>query len=549
MSQTDTQTSRLLTSAALAALEIKKQPFDPAADHFKLFVDNALSDLLNQLQELLGDSDHLPVITGPMGAGKSSLLSLLINRTNDDVQYFIVDGNEHFSAHNVFAGMLEAFQQSAPDELQDCLDQLATQLRALEEQKLQAVILVDDAHNVPSAELYKLISGMLYMRDGSDLRSFRIALAAQPEFEEHLLSIVPTGTELSYTMLPLPRLDGEKTGLFLAHHLKQAGYFEPLPFDTLQLQDIRRAANGLPAQTCNAASQTLNTLFQPQSDTRTSRAPGAFLSRLRDRRVLSAIAALLIVLSLVMFGLPDTQDDTVATPETPPTNSLATVVTSQPLDLESLTPGASRLVLLSEVSTETQKAATAPVAPAQTPPSRPQQTKTPNPAPAPETKADKPARPASQPKPTVSAPPPPEQQPTTQRETSLPNPTEPPRAPPAPAPAPTAEPVPAPPLQPLGLQSPNWVLMQDPTRFTVQVIASSDRKEVERFLATHNLDGPNSIFAFKRGSETWYSLVHGLFTDIEHAQASIQKLPAAVRAKHPWIRQIRRIHDSLKTGT
>ncbi len=98
----------------------------------------------------------------------------------------------------------------------------------------------------------------------------------------------------------------------------------------------------------------------------------------------------------------------------------------------------------------------------------------------------------------------------------------------------------------LALQSPNWVLMQNPDSFTVQMIASSSRQEVERFFNATKLPGPNSIFSFKRENETWYALVHGLFTDADDANIAIKSLSKKVRANHPWIRQIKGIHDALR---
>ena len=565
MSTTDQAEPDLLTKEALASLDIKKQPFDKTADHFKLYTDDAIQDLMKQIQNILGNSDHLPVIFGAVGAGKTSLLNLLINSTNDAVQYFVVEGNELFNAYNVFAGMLEAFQIPAPEDLQACLDELAIQLRALEEQKLQAVILIDDAHSVNPSELYKLISGMLYMRDGSDLKSFRIALTAKPEFEERLSKIIPAGTELHYTTLPLPKLDGEKTGLFIAHHLKQAGFFEPLPLDSTQIQSIRRTANGLPGNTCNVAIQTLNQLYEAQTtDTKRSKPSSLRISLFNDKRLLGVIAGAFILFSLFLFTSQKPEQPVTETSPSPDV-----VVTSEPLELDNdettvieieNNNGTPRLVLLSEL--ETSKPAinkeTSDKISTEAPKSQQAASLEPEPRvePVAEPKESTPIKPEPLPateeiqeeivEPTAAKPAAVEEKPTAPEQSELVKQQE---VTPVEV---VAEPESTGDEQSESangsLQSPNWVLMQDPLRFTVQVIASSDRKEVERFLAIHQLSGPNSIFSFKRGEETWYSLVHGLFPTIEEAQNSIRNLPDAVQAKNPWIRQIRRIHDSLKNS-
>lgn len=563
MSNTDQAEPDVLTAEALASLDIKKQPFDSKADHFRLYTDDLIQDLLNQIHTILGNSDHLPVIMGAAGSGKSSLLSLLISRTNDAVQYFVVEGNEYFNAYNVFAGMLEAFQIPAPEDLQACLDELSIQLHALEEQKLQAVILIDDAHGVNPSELYKLISGMLYMRDGSDLKSFRIALTAKPEFEERLAKIIPNGTELHYTTLALPKLDGERTGRFISHHLKQAGFFEPLPLDNTQIQDIRRTSNGLPRNTCMEAVRTFNALYKTNSPSTmtSSNSFTAPINWVNDKKLLGVIAGALILVSVFLFTGNDPEPEMINQTTADAGNM---IVSSEPLKLDNNQlsakneNGTPRLVLLSEVDGNKPPGVQ----------SEEQTPEAPKPLASPAQKLEVQTKPIVQPKPE-------------------PEPSESPEKKPEPAPTivKTPEPVkPAPkpaipekqasvvvneeqpeddPIEVTvvtesddseleteqsNLQSPNWVLMQDPQQFTVQVIASSDKREVERFLAIHKLNDPNSIFSFKRGDETWYSLVHGLFVSIEDAQESIKELPDAVQAKHPWIRKIRRIHDSLKTS-
>ena len=528
--------------------------------------DDGLQDLLNQIQNILSNSDHLPVIFGQAGAGKTSLLNLLISRTNDAVQYFVVEGNEFFNAYNVFAGMLEAFQIPAPSDLQACLDELAIQLRALEEQKLQAVILIDDAHGVNPSELYKLISGMLYMRDGSDLKSFRIALTAKPEFEERLEKIIPPDTELHYTTLPLPKLDGDKTGRFIAHHLKQAGYFEPLPLDNTQIQSIRRASNGLPGTTCREACNMINEKYhKPSEPAKAANVMSLSTGLLQDKRLLGVIAGALILISVFLFTgkNPQSEGSALETGQTP-----SVIVSSEPLNFDtesndsssatesdpaSLTQenanGTARLILLSEVNSgnpdRLEAASKTTPQPALKPPISPPKPKASPPAS--ETEEIRIAEPEKKPepeKPVVSEEPAelPAEEPT-----PLAEPTESVALESEPSvPEATQEEPPTQSASEPNLQSPNWVLMQDPLSFTVQVIASSDKQEVERFLAIHKLDSPNSIFSFKRGSETWYSLVHGLYPTIEEAQSSIKSLPDAVQAKNPWIRQIRRIHSTLK---
>jgi len=96
------------------------------------------------------------------------------------------------------------------------------------------------------------------------------------------------------------------------------------------------------------------------------------------------------------------------------------------------------------------------------------------------------------------------------------------------------------------LESPNWILVQNPALFTVQMSASKDLESVEDFLARTGLEPPNSIFSFKRNGSTWYALVHGLYNNIEEARQDIEKMPERTRSNQPWIRAVGRIQTAMK---
>ena len=97
-----------------------------------------------------------------------------------------------------------------------------------------------------------------------------------------------------------------------------------------------------------------------------------------------------------------------------------------------------------------------------------------------------------------------------------------------------------------GLESPNWVLLQQADKFTIQLSASTVRADVTRFLARAGLSGPNSIYSFQRQGVTRYALVHGLFDNVDQAQLAIQNMAPAAVSNQPWIRRLSSIQRSAK---
>lgn len=98
------------------------------------------------------------------------------------------------------------------------------------------------------------------------------------------------------------------------------------------------------------------------------------------------------------------------------------------------------------------------------------------------------------------------------------------------------------------LESPTWILVQDSSKITVQMSASRDRPSIESFLKRNRdvLPAPNSIYTFQRRGETWYALLHGLYSSFEEAQSAVEQMPDSAVTDQPWIRNVGRVQDVLK---
>jgi len=96
------------------------------------------------------------------------------------------------------------------------------------------------------------------------------------------------------------------------------------------------------------------------------------------------------------------------------------------------------------------------------------------------------------------------------------------------------------------MESPNWVLLQNPELWTIQLSASTDRKDITRFQNRANLESPTSIYSFKREDTTWYALVQGLYESMPDARKAIESMNDAAIKNQPWIRKIGGIQKALK---
>ncbi|MDH5369237.1 MAG: SPOR domain-containing protein [Gammaproteobacteria bacterium] len=90
-----------------------------------------------------------------------------------------------------------------------------------------------------------------------------------------------------------------------------------------------------------------------------------------------------------------------------------------------------------------------------------------------------------------------------------------------------------------------WLWSQDPSHYTLQLTAGTDKRAIEAFVKRHNLTGKAIYFHKVRDGKDWYILIHGSYPGYSTAQQAIRQLPLAVQKAKPWTRTFSAIHAEL----
>jgi len=90
-----------------------------------------------------------------------------------------------------------------------------------------------------------------------------------------------------------------------------------------------------------------------------------------------------------------------------------------------------------------------------------------------------------------------------------------------------------------------WLWSQDPSAYTLQLAAGTDKNAIEGFIKRHNLKGKAVYFHRLRDGKNWYILVYGSYPGYSKAKAAIGQLPQAVQKAKPWPRSFGAIHAEL----
>ncbi len=554
----------LLSDAALSELQLRQQPFADAASAGDAFADQTTADQLRDIKEALIAGDDLLLVTGPTGSGKTTLLSQLAANSGSRIQCFSVKGSERFSTQNLVAGMLEAFKRTPPDDLMLILDELIPCLQAMMSRNMLSAIVIDDADHIPEPELTKLLSSMLYI-NSRDETLMRIALAAEAAFEDRIPELLPDGADLPYASLAIDPMDDDRAGRYLEFRLNQAGYFDEFPFSEKELTAINESAGGIPQALHAVAADELNQEqgygeLPPELRTETTKRFGGLSSKM----LLGLVACGLILGGLFLFKPPTDKSRT----------ERYTVIDSQKIDTDkkaeelrllkeqqeaeelakkqaalaeaeaaSQAEEADAANQLAQADTSTDEAAAAKAAEEAAAAKAAEEAAAAKAAE--EAAAAKAAEEAAAAKAAEEA----AAAKAAEEAAAAKAAEEAAAAKAAEEAAAQNESAPQTPTIDVGgspLESANWVLVQNPGQFTVQMSAATDRQSVEQFLKRNPLEAPNSIFSFNRNGTTWYALVHGLYPSIAAAREAVEKMPESARSNQPWIRAVGRIQKALK---
>ena len=90
-----------------------------------------------------------------------------------------------------------------------------------------------------------------------------------------------------------------------------------------------------------------------------------------------------------------------------------------------------------------------------------------------------------------------------------------------------------------------WLLEQNSSAYTIQLLAGSDGVELPRYARTHNIESQTALFETSRNSRRWFVLTHGVYSSAGEARVAISKLPATLKRNSPWIRSIKSVQQAI----
>lgn len=474
---------------------------------------------LEQLRHASQWSRPVQLVTGPRGAGKSTLYRQLSASLEPRAQAARINGALVASALEVLYAMVQGFGlgTAANADLSIMRDAIANHARQQQRAQRLCVCLIDDADLLDPRAMEQLVT----LVKSSPLRLVLFG-------EVRLVSALEKPLQqmgVAWYEIRLGGFDAEDVQAYLEWRFRQAGYAGDLPFSDAEVKEIARLSEGLPGRVDQIANVLLAKL---QS------AEGSLGSRFPARHRL-ALLGLLVVCAFVYLLWPGGGD--------PPAESAGRV---EPIDLprplpdgdqrpEPARPAAAQADGEAEAVTEAGGEQTRPAAPPSSPRSASTLTAEPSvAAPSPEqTGGGQPA---------VQTPPRPAAQATADA---------PPAARPAVQPAQPAVSTPAPAASTAAAGTPRdaaWILAQAPDSFTLQLVSLSSAERAQAFVDAQADRGRFATYRLQRDGRILHVVIFGQFASRADAEAAARQLPPSVGGVQPWIRRFGDVQTAVRSA-
>ncbi len=224
---------------------LKEKPFNLTPDPDYIYMSPAHENAFTHLEYALAENKGFVVITGEIGAGKTTLINFLLNKIPQDVDVGIINNTsvapgqfirmicEEFEvavAGTTKAGMLDRFQHF----LMECFSG-----------KKRVVLIIDEAQNLSIRTLEEI--RMLSNLEAEKQHLIQIILAGQPELrtklkKKELEQLAQRVTVHSH----LVGLDSEEVARYIRHRLFVAGADHRELFTDDAIETVFRYSKGIP---------------------------------------------------------------------------------------------------------------------------------------------------------------------------------------------------------------------------------------------------------------------------------------------------------------
>jgi hypothetical protein len=101
------------------------------------------------------------------------------------------------------------------------------------------------------------------------------------------------------------------------------------------------------------------------------------------------------------------------------------------------------------------------------------------------------------------------------------------------------------PIEEKGIHGESWLLAQNSSHYTLQLLAARKKESLLRFVETHRLQNQVACYLSYGEQSQWYPLLYGIYSTHNQALAALEELPREIRGYEPWIRRLSSVQEAI----
>jgi DamX protein len=539
-----------LNQQTLDYLKLSKQPFGKEILSSQTFYSDAsLEKIVSNIRHQAQFSDLLLLVEGPHGSGKTSLFRHLLQSDTPNIKLLPVQAEP--------TDTLAHLQQKAALHLEDMGSsaQLEESLNNLQTFDQIALLAIDDSHVLSDSTLQALFAYQQQLQQQGI--TLKILFFANTGLSQTLQKIIEITEDQMYVQT-LPQYHAKQAAHFINFKLQCAGYRgEPL-LTSKDLQQLDKKINGSALNLMHHTAQ----LLEKQVKKKTAAPLSGWIKIL-----LVALLLLIVTIAVAIYfdiarftekspgnsstelaplitepeviaqqaSSPKASNDQADT-ETPVENSQTQHAVEQPpIETERVDSSATETrqpTTIQRTDEATQNTTAQTPAPLTTSTRDTSDTTTNTTA---SSTVSKVTDSNKQPAQTVSI-----TETTTDKADIAKQKPQPAKPAVAKLPAPLLQ------LRAMGLREADWLLAQNASRWTIQLLGAREPETLLVFAQRHQLGEQAAWYKTWLSSKPYYVLVYGSYASRDAARAQINQLPDRLRSAKPWVKSLDSVQKTIK---
>jgi len=225
-------------------LNLDFDPFAPSTTSRDFYCSGNRQDLLDQIVEFSLYSNAMIAVTGPLGAGKTTLATNFCGRFADEAVCVKIAATL-FMNQNQFLEILQDALEFTPADNSDttaAIEQICRYAAELDLEARSLILIIDDAHEL-SAEVLQLLTKLLEMCVDSSIHAL---LFGENQLDSLLQSTLTEAAQERLAVFPLDGFASEETQEYIRFKLATARYTKELPIDGGTVGAIHNSSQGMP---------------------------------------------------------------------------------------------------------------------------------------------------------------------------------------------------------------------------------------------------------------------------------------------------------------